>query len=194
MKLKYYLRGLGVGIVVTAVILTIANHLGNKMSDEDIIKRAAKLGMVMKEDESLFPPTEPETTTPEPTSPSPAEQETTAVKPAEQETTAVKPAEPETTTPEPTTPVPTEPETTTPVPAEPQTSGIVIHTATITVTSGMYSEAVSQKLEEAGIVKNWREFNEYLTSNGYSERLQTGTHSFNSEMGYNEIAEILVSR
>lgn len=174
MKLKYYLRGLGVGIVVTAVILTIANHLGNKMSDEDIIKRAAKLGMVMKEDESLFPPTEPETTTPEPTSPSPAEQDTT--------------------TPEPTTPVPTEPETTTPVPAEPQTSGIVIHTATITVTSGMYSEAVSQKLEEAGIVKNWREFNEYLTSNGYSERLQTGTHSFNSEMGYNEIAEILVSR
>lgn len=184
MKLKYYLRGLGIGIVVTAVILTIANHLGNKMSDEDIIKRAAKLGMVMKEDESLFPPTEPETTTPEPTSPSPAEQDTTAV----------KPAEPETTTPETTTPVPTEPETTTPVPAEPQTSGIVIHTATITVTSGMYSEAVSQKLEEAGIVKNWREFNEYLTSNGYAERLQTGTHSFNSEMDFKEIAEILVSR
>lgn len=184
MKLKYYLRGLGVGIVVTAVILTIANHLGNKMSDEDIIKRAAKLGMVMKEDESLFPPTEPETTTPEPTSPSPTEQDTTAV----------KPAEPETTTPESTTPVPTEPETTTPVPAEPQTSGVVIHTATITVTSGMYSEAVSQRLEEAGIVKNWREFNEYLTSNGYAERLQTGTHSFNSEMDFNEIAEILVSR
>ena len=184
MKLKYYLRGLGVGIVVTAVILTIANHLGNKMSDEDIIKRAAKLGMVMKEDESLFPPTEPETTTPEPTSPSPTEQDTTAV----------KPAEPETTTPEPTTPVPTEPETTTPVPAEPQASGVVIHTATITVTSGMYSEAVSQRLEEAGIVKNWREFNEYLTSNGYAERLQTGTHSFNSEMDFNEIAEILVSR
>lgn len=184
MKLKYYLRGLGIGIVVTAVILTIANHLGNKMSDEDIIKRAAKLGMVMKEDESLFPPTEPETTTPEPTSPSPTEQETTAV----------KPAEPETTTPEPTTPVPTEPETTTPVSAEPQTSGVVIHTATITVTSGMYSEAVSQRLEEAGIVKNWREFNEYLTSNGYAERLQTGTHSFNSEMDFNEIAEILVSR
>ena len=169
MKLKYYLRGLGVGIVVTAVILTIANHLGNKMSDEDIIKRAAKLGMVMKEDESLFPPTEPEITTPEPTSPSPTEQDTTAVKPAE-------------------------PETTTPVPVEPQTSGVVIHTATITVTSGMYSEAVSQRLEEAGIVKNWREFNEYLTSNGYAERLQTGTHSFNSEMDFNEIAEILVSR
>ena len=80
------------------------------------------------------------------------------------------------------------------MPAEPQTSGVVIHTATITVTSGMYSEAVSQRLEEAGIVKNWREFNEYLTSNGYAEWLQTGTHSFNSEMDFNEIAEILDSR
>ena len=149
MKLKYYLRGLGVGIVVTAIILTIANHLGNKMSDEDIIKRAGKLGMVKKEDETLFPPTEPETTTPEPA---------------------------------------------TPAPTEPQTPEVVIHTATITVTSGMYSEAVSQKLEEVGIVSNWREFNEYLTSNGYAERLQTGTHSFNSGMSFNEMAEILVSR
>ena len=174
MKLKYYLRGLGVGIVVTAIILTIANHLGNKMSDEDIIKRAGKLGMVMKEDESLFPPTEPETTTPEPTSPVTTEPDTTAI----------KPEEPETTTPEPATPAPT----------EPQTPEVVIHTATITVTSGMYSEAVSQKLEEVGIVSNWREFNEYLTSNGYAERLQTGTHSFNSGMSFNEMAEILVSR
>ncbi len=194
MKLKYYLRGLGVGIVVTAVILTIANHLGNKMSDEDIIKRAAKLGMVMKEDESLFPPTEPETTTPEPTSSSPTEQDTTAVKPAEPETTTPEPTSPSPAEQETTAVKPAEPETTTPVPAEPQTSGVVIHTATITVTSGMYSEAVSQRLEDAGIVKNWREFNEYLTSNGYAERLQTGTHSFNSEMDFNEIAEILVSR
>lgn len=183
MKLKYYLRGLGVGIVVTAIILTIANHLGNKMSDEDIIKRAGKLGMVMKEDESLFPPTEPETTTPEPTSPVTTEPDTTAVKPEESETTPV-PTEPETTTPEPATPAPTEPET----------PEVIIHTATITVTSGMYSEAVSQKLEEAGIISNWREFNEYLTGNGYAERLQTGTHSFNSGMSFNEMAEILVSR
>lgn len=183
MKLKYYLRGLGVGIVVTAIILTIANHLGNKMSDEDIIKRAGKLGMVMKEDESLFPPTEPETTTPEPTSPVTTEPDTTAVKPEESGTTPV-PTEPETTTPEPATSAPTEPET----------PEVIIHTATITVTSGMYSEAVSQKLEEAGIISNWREFNEYLTGNGYAERLQTGTHSFNSGMSFNEMAEILVSR
>lgn len=191
MKLKYYLRGLGVGIVVTAIILTIANHLGNKMSDEDIIKRAGKLGMVMKEDESLFPPTEPETTTPEPTSPVTTEPDTTAIKP---EATTPATTEPETTTPVPTEPETTTPEPATPAPTEPQTPEVVIHTATITVTSGMYSEAVSQKLEEAGIVSNWREFNEYLTSNGYAERLQTGTHSFNSGMSFNEMAEILVSR
>ncbi|SDB39132.1 hypothetical protein [Butyrivibrio sp. INlla16] len=50
MKLKYYLRGLGLGIVLTAVIMGIA--LGKrtaKMSDEEIIKRAKQLGMVEAE-------------------------------------------------------------------------------------------------------------------------------------------------
>ncbi|MGN1179848.1 MAG: hypothetical protein ACI4SD_01450, partial [Suilimivivens sp.] len=47
MKLKYYLRGLGTGIIVTAVILGIT--LGNKketLSDREIMERAAELGMV----------------------------------------------------------------------------------------------------------------------------------------------------
>lgn len=45
MKLKYYLRGLGIGIVVTAVIMGIAS--GNRtLSDREIKERAAALGMV----------------------------------------------------------------------------------------------------------------------------------------------------
>ncbi|MBD5544326.1 MAG: endolytic transglycosylase MltG [Lachnospiraceae bacterium] len=47
MKLKYYLRGLGTGIVVTALILGISlSHGKGSMSDEEIKKRAAELGMV----------------------------------------------------------------------------------------------------------------------------------------------------
>ena len=55
MKLKYYLRGLGIGIIITTIILMIA-HSGytKELTDEEIIARAEKLGMVMKE-ESLFP-------------------------------------------------------------------------------------------------------------------------------------------
>ena len=47
MNLKYYLRGLGVGIVVTAVIMGIA--LGGKkqeLSNEEIKERAKELGMI----------------------------------------------------------------------------------------------------------------------------------------------------
>ena len=47
MKLKYYLRGLGTGVFVTALILGIAlSHGKGIMSDEEVKKRAAELGMV----------------------------------------------------------------------------------------------------------------------------------------------------
>jgi len=46
MKLKYYLRGLGLGIIVTAVVLTIAGGDKESLSDEEIKRRAAQLGMV----------------------------------------------------------------------------------------------------------------------------------------------------
>jgi hypothetical protein len=47
MKLRFYMRGLGIGIVVTALIMGIA--LGGSresLSDEEIKERAAVLGMV----------------------------------------------------------------------------------------------------------------------------------------------------
>lgn len=48
MKLKYYLRGFGLGIILTAVIMIIVTHSSrNKMSDADIMNRAESLGMVM---------------------------------------------------------------------------------------------------------------------------------------------------
>lgn len=51
MKLKYFLRGLGIGVIVTTIILSIAHASANKMSDADIIERAKELGMVY---DSLF--------------------------------------------------------------------------------------------------------------------------------------------
>lgn len=46
LKLKYYLRGLGLGIVVTAVIMCIMESKDNKMTDEEIIARAKQLGLI----------------------------------------------------------------------------------------------------------------------------------------------------
>lgn len=69
MKLKYYLRGVGVGIILTTLILTISYRAngGAKLSDEEIIKRAEKLGMVMQDDidmDDIVAPTQTPTVTP----------------------------------------------------------------------------------------------------------------------------------
>ena len=45
MKLKYYLRGLGIGVVVTAIIMSITNK-PQELTDAQIKMRAAELGMV----------------------------------------------------------------------------------------------------------------------------------------------------
>ncbi|MDE7232566.1 MAG: endolytic transglycosylase MltG [Lachnospiraceae bacterium] len=83
MERKYYFRGLGLGIIVTAVIMGIAlsGSRQRQMTDEEIIARAKKLGMI--EDSSLLASVDDE--------------ETEAEEPGEQENEEA--AEPETVKP-----------------------------------------------------------------------------------------------
>ena len=46
MERKYYLRGLGLGIVMTAIIMGVALSKNKTMTDEEIMARAKELGMV----------------------------------------------------------------------------------------------------------------------------------------------------
>ena len=72
MKLKYYLRGLGIGIIVTAVIMGVTSASRQEtLSDREIMERAAELGMstqsdslaeMAQEETSETPTNEPETT------------------------------------------------------------------------------------------------------------------------------------
>ena len=45
MELKYYLRGLGLGIAITAVIMAVITSKNRTMTNEEIIARAKELGM-----------------------------------------------------------------------------------------------------------------------------------------------------
>ena len=51
MRLKYYLRGLGLGIIFAVFIMMVGyrNH-GSSMSDLEIIEKAKALGMVETKD------------------------------------------------------------------------------------------------------------------------------------------------
>ena len=72
MKLKYYLRTLGIGIFVTALILTVSSKL-HGVSDEEVIQRAKELGMTeaknqvlsdLREQQNTEPSKEPGKTVP----------------------------------------------------------------------------------------------------------------------------------
>ena len=173
MKLKYYLRGLGIGILVTAAILTIVYHTKGSMSDSQIMKRAAQLGMVMAstEEDTLFAQTTQVNTTIEETGTISVEETTTVVQTTEAVTEA--PTEKPTEAP---TKAPTEPAA-----AE----------AVLTISPGMYSESVSAELVRLGIITNQKEFNSYLVNNGYAERIQTGDFKIKADMSYDEIARII---
>lgn len=173
MKLKYYLRGLGIGILVTAAILTIVYHTKGSMSDSQIMKRAAQLGMVMAstEDDTLFAQTTQVNTTIEETGTISVEETTTVVETTEAVTEASteKPTE-----------APTE------APTEP-----AVAEAVLTISPGMYSESVSAELVRLGIITNQKEFNSYLVNNGYAECIQTGDFKIKADMSYDEIARII---
>ncbi len=177
MKLKYYLRGLGIGILVTAAILTIVYHTKGSMSDSQIKKRAAQLGMVMAstEDDTLFAQTTQAETTIEETGTISVEETTTVVETTEAVTEA--PTEKPTEAP---TEAPTE------KPTEPAAAKAVL-----TISPGMYSESVSAELARLGIITNQKEFNSYLVNNGYAERIQTGDFKVKADMSYEEIARII---
>lgn len=177
MKLKYYLRGLGIGILVTAAILTIVYHTKGSMSDSQIKKRAAQLGMVMAstEEDTLFAQTTQADTTIEETGTISVEETTTVVETTEAVTEA--PTEKPTEAP---TEAPTE------KPTEPAAAEAVL-----TISQGMYSESVSTELVRLGIITNQKEFNSYLVNNGYAERIQTGDFKVKADMSYDEIARII---
>ena len=89
MKLKYYLRGLGIGILVTALIMGFTTRDSRPLTDAEIKAVAAELGMVesdslrladLPQDQTAEPAKEPEPTpdaTPESSGEPAKESETT---------------------------------------------------------------------------------------------------------------------
>ena len=211
MNLKYYLRGLGVGIVVTAVIMGIA--LGGKkqeLSNEEIKERAKELGMIEestvladaaanfqaelnKENENNKEPEATPTQSPEPTAePTPeATQEPTPSATIEPSATPspIKTSEPSQA---PASGAASEPAAVpTEKPAQPDEGEQNAGTVTIQINSGDGSLTVSRKLEQAGLVPSATDFDLYLCQNGYDKRLNVGTFEVPVNADQEQIARIL---
>jgi hypothetical protein len=192
MKLKYYMRGLGIGIILTTLLIAIGNPK-KEISDQEVIKRAEALGMVKQEESNKnledilasVGPTKsplPVTTTPAPTPtviPTLTPEPTPTVAPTPELTPTVAP------TPEPTSkPVPTK------EPQKEATTGKI----TFTIEKGMSSDKVSKLLVTKGLIKDAGDFNQYIISVGKASVIRVGTYTLSEGASYEEIVEKITSR
>lgn len=186
-KLRYQMRGLGIGIIVTALLMGVALDDKRPLSDAEIKLLAAELGMVESDSLKL---SDVQQSTSEPTT---VPTEIPTMEPVEEPTEAptAEPTGEATTEPtaEPTETPTTEPtEAPTPEPTvEPTTEPII----TIVVSRGANSYSVSKQLAEAGLVENASAYDKYLCNNGYAERIQVGTFTIPMGSSEEEIAKII---
>lgn len=189
MKLKYYLRGLGIGILVTTVILSLAGVGRKNMTDEEVVKRAKELGMAESTLLSDLPdqtktdevrPTEPETSLqPETSEPEAGPEPEEPAAPEETTTTPETPAAQE------ETPVSTEDGNPDTPPGE---------TVTLVIGRGESSTTVSKNLKKAGIVEDAAAFDRFLCNNGYDKKIITGTYEIPYGASEEEIAKIITRK
>lgn len=192
MKKKYFVRGLGIGIIFGALIMLAAYLTSGKgsLSDEEVMKRAQELGMVKKSEYVLDSEVTSEETTTETeavTTEAPA-----ATEKATEEATTEAPGTTERATEEATTEAATTEKATTEAATTEQTDAKT--KATITVSGGMSSETISSLLENAGLVDSASKFNSFLVQNGYDKKLETGSFDISGGMTYEEIARILTTK
>jgi hypothetical protein len=170
--MRYYLRGLGVGILIAALMLILSHHFSStEMTDLQIRERALQLGMVDPENMSLTQAVDAQEST-GPVIDDTAEAadspviddtaETVDSPETDEPADVVEEPEPE---PEPDTQPEEEPDDT---PKE--------GTVTIVIKSGMGSESVARAVKDAGLVESADEFDTYLEKHGYSRKLRVGTY------------------
>ena len=206
MKLRYYLRGVGTGIVVTAVLLGIVlGHGKSQMSDGQIKIRAAELGMV---EEKLLSDMGNETS--ELVSSKEASNDEVSVEKVSENKASEGDVNTSDTNSDDvnTDNVIQESKKNTEddsLEVTKEETGLVETHAEevglaapddikIEISSGDSSVVVSKKLEQAGLVSSAVEYDQYLCANGYDKKLSVGVHLIPQNAEYESIALLLTTR
>lgn len=221
MRLKYFLRGVGIGILVTTIILTATHASERRMSDSEVIDRAIELGMSFSASHSGQQSGTEEASTDESStgqetsgddvmddlqhdgetetemgSQSPSE--TVSKSTSDGEASPGKESEAVTGM---TTQAITETtETTTELTTENNNAGSAAGvmnnevTCTINITKGMSSRTVCDMLKQNGIIEDAADFDRYLIKTGYDDKIRVGEVEVNSGMTYEELTALLYKK
>ena len=192
MRLKYYLRGLGLGIIFAVIIMMIGFH-GNKqsMSDTEIIEKAKTLGMVEAKnisgtvaDEYNSEKTDSSATNSDASSQkaeteqdSQMQDSQTAQEDTQQEDTQQEAAQPAADAKQET--------------VEPQDA---VTTYTISVTSQDTCRTIAEKLKALNLVDDAEQFRIYMGQKGADHFIAGGEHVIPQGASYDDIITILTQK
>ena len=189
MRLKYYLRGAGIGMIAAALILMIAYHVAHPAERKTPEVSTETTDPAMAE---LFEASEaePETEAVTTEAAAPAESEDTdgttistedgRTVITEHERIDDTPVAEDTEAEEPPEPIASEAEL-------PQTP-VIIH-----ISRGDGPSAVADKLYAAGLIPDTASFVDHLVRNGLNDYLEVGDFSIDPGSGYEEIGRILTT-
>lgn len=201
MRLKYYLRGLGLGIIFAVFIMMVGYHNhGSSMSDSEIIEKAKALGMVETEDSSGMKndkktdnktdeksdkktdTSEPDTTIAD-TSVAGDTQTGTDNTDADNIAGA---ADADTTAPSDVAAT----DSAASDAAQPQQNT----TFTVTVGSGDTCRMIAERLQAAGIIDDAEKFRAYMGQKGVDQFIADGSHEIPYGASYDDIINILTQK
>lgn len=223
MKLRYYLRGLGIGIVITALLMGFTKTAAKEtLSDDEIIARAEALGMVQssvlssdlnheeqgedgvtvsyntaldESDIAALPDSAGADQTEDTAGVADTEATDKTADVADNSTKATDKTADAADNSTKTTDTTDKVKNDTTVTDDADNSGTTgATTITVTINSGDGSDTVARHLAELGVITDAGDFDRYLCQNGYDKKLATGNHEINAGAGYQEIAEILIKR
>lgn len=221
MRLKYFLRGVGIGILVTTIILTVTHSSERRVSDSEVIDRAIELGMSFSASHSGQQSSTEESSTEESSAgrenagddvtddlqhESETETEMGSQSPSEtvSESTSDGEASPgkesEAVTGMTTQAITETTETTTELTTENNNAGSAAGvmnnevTCTINITKGMSSRTVCDMLKQNGIIEDAADFDRYLIKTGYDDKIRVGEVEVNSGMTYEELTASLYKK
>ena len=183
MRLKYYLRGLGLGIIFAVIIMMIGFHDNKQsMSDTEIIEKAKTLGMV--EAKNISGTVADEYNNSEKTDSSAANSDASSQKAETEQDSQMQDSQ---TAQEDTQPAAdTKQET-----VEPQDA---VTTYTISVTSQDTCRTIAEKLKALNLVDDAEQFRIYMGQKGADHFIADGEHVIPQGASYDDIITILTQK
>ncbi len=166
MRSKYFLRGMGVGILVTVIIFAVSLVFYEPtLSDEEIIEKAKALGMETSE----------ETTTKEDSQTKDEESSSSTDASTDEDESNESVSQDDNSSSNETA-------------SESSSSS---ERVTFVVTPGEGSSKICENLYHAGLIDDPNTFNQFLEDNGYDKTISTGSYEIPKGSTYEEIANAI---